>query len=102
MTETEYLKLKKPAQTDYYNVDDFNDNADILDKQMQNLGEKKADLDEEGKVPLDQLPDSIKVYEAGETAPENTSILWIDTANESVIKYYNGTEWVPTHSMWAT
>ena len=31
MTETDYLKLKKPDQADFYNVDDFNANADIVD-----------------------------------------------------------------------
>lgn len=32
MNFTENLNLKKPARTDYYNVEDFNENADILDK----------------------------------------------------------------------
>lgn len=31
MTETEILKLKKPAENDYYNVQDFNDNMDKLE-----------------------------------------------------------------------
>ena len=30
------------------------------------------------------------------TAPTNTKLLWIDTSNGGVIKYYNGTEWVTT------
>jgi hypothetical protein len=102
MTETEFLKLKKPAQTDYYNVDDFNENADILDGVLKDMDEKKADLDADGKVPLEQLPDSIKAFAVGATAPENTSILWIDTGNESIIKYYDGEKWVPTHAAWAT
>lgn len=29
---TENLGLKKPAQEDFYDVDDFNGNADIIDK----------------------------------------------------------------------
>ena len=33
-----------------------------------------------------------KVYEVGETAPENTDLLWLDTVNGK-IKYYNGTDW---------
>ena len=32
MKTTEYLNLKKPDQVDYYNVDDFNGNMDIVDK----------------------------------------------------------------------
>lgn len=32
MNYTNNLKLKKPESTDYYNVEDFNENADALDK----------------------------------------------------------------------
>ena len=31
MTQTDYLKLKKPDPTDFYNIEDFNDNMDALD-----------------------------------------------------------------------
>lgn len=34
------------------------------------------------------------------TAPENTKSLWVDTANGGVTKYYNGSAWVPTASVW--
>ena len=37
MELTKNLKLKKPAQEDFYNVDDFNANADILDNEVQNI-----------------------------------------------------------------
>ena len=33
MTETEILKLKKPAPNDYYSVEDFNENMDKLEAQ---------------------------------------------------------------------
>lgn len=35
-------------------------------------------------------------YVAQATAPTDTSILWIDTANNNAIKYHNGTSWVGT------
>lgn len=35
MTTTTNYGLKKPAQTDNYNVEDFNDNADIIDTQLK-------------------------------------------------------------------
>lgn len=35
-TNTENYKLKKPAQDDFYNVDDFNDNMDIIDAELKN------------------------------------------------------------------
>ena len=37
MKYTNSLNLKKPDQTDFYNVDDFNANADILDVQISNI-----------------------------------------------------------------
>ena len=35
MTYTENYNLKKPAQTEFVNVDDLNDNADAIDEQMK-------------------------------------------------------------------
>jgi hypothetical protein len=32
------------------------------------------------------------------SAPSDTTKLWIDTANNSVIKYYNGTSWIGTNT----
>lgn len=35
------------------------------------------------------------------TAPEaNATILWIDTGNGGIAKYYNGTAWTPIVSVW--
>ena len=36
-TYTPNYNLKKPAQTDFYDVDDFNGNADIIDTVLNNL-----------------------------------------------------------------
>lgn len=36
---TENFKLKKPEQTDFYNIDDFNGNADIIDAELKNAKE---------------------------------------------------------------
>lgn len=36
----------------------------------------------------------------GKTAPSNTEILWVDTGNGGVMKYYNGTSWVATKAVW--
>ena len=35
-TFTKNLKLKKPEVTDYYNIEDFNENSDILDTVFDN------------------------------------------------------------------
>lgn len=36
----------------------------------------------------------------GSSAPSNTEILWIDTGNGGVLKYYNGTKWTPSKAVW--
>lgn len=58
----------------------------------------KADL-VDGKVPEEQLPLTGGCV-AQDTAPENTKLLWIDTANGAITKYWNGTEWVATGAVW--
>lgn len=41
MKETTNLKLKKPDQNDFYNIDDFNNNSDTIDEE---IGKIKEDL----------------------------------------------------------
>ena len=39
--------------------------------------------------------------EIGTTAPTNVKMLWIDTSgSKAILKYYNGTAWVPTAAVW--
>lgn len=40
-------------------------------------------------------------FVAQATAPEDTSLLWIDTSNNNVIKFYNGTAWTPTGAVFS-
>lgn len=35
-----------------------------------------------------------------DTAPSNTRVLWIDSANSNIIKFFNGSGWVPCGSTW--
>lgn len=48
-TTTENYGLKKPEQDDFYNIDDFNENADIIDSQLKTLSDevKKAAQNDE-------------------------------------------------------
>jgi hypothetical protein len=39
-------------------------------------------------------------YVRQSTAPTNTSLLWMDSANSNIMKYYNGTAWTPQPSVW--
>ena len=36
MNQTEKLKLNKPEDSDYFNIEDFNENADIIEKEILN------------------------------------------------------------------
>lgn len=38
--------------------------------------------------------------EIGDTAPPDTTIAWIDTKSGGILKYHNGTDWVPVKSVW--
>ena len=42
MTETGNLHLKKPSQEDFYNVDDFNLNSDLLDAKIGDMATQLA------------------------------------------------------------
>ena len=50
MKETTNLKLKKPDQNDFYNIDDFNNNSDIIDEEIGKIKEymKNISTDAEG------------------------------------------------------
>ena len=63
-TYTTKYHLKKPALEDFGNVADINSNMDIIDETLTN----KADLGEDGKVPLEQLPELGSDLELGETS----------------------------------
>jgi hypothetical protein len=39
-------------------------------------------------------------FKAIATEPSDTNYLWIDTANGNLLKYYNGTKWVPISAAW--
>lgn len=58
-TKTTNYGLTKPAGSDYYNVNDFNDNADIIDEALKRLSDGKADVDEDGFLSPDCIPSDI-------------------------------------------
>lgn len=37
---------------------------------------------------------------AQSTAPANTNVLWIDTGNSNLLKYYDGSKWTPISAAW--
>lgn len=40
------------------------------------------------------------IYKASSTAPSNTKLLWIDTGDSNILKYYNGSAWTPVVVAW--
>lgn len=36
----------------------------------------------------------------GANSPANTSLTWVDTAHDGVMKYWNGSTWIPIRSTW--
>ena len=63
------------------------------------LPEGYMPVNAEGKLPASMIPGQsalgIKVFQAGPAAPEDTSLLWIDTTEGTGgLKYHNGTAWV--------
>lgn len=60
-----------------------------------------AQLDGTGKVPESQLP-ALGGHTAQKTAPANTKLLWIDTSDGNILKFYNAaTEaWEPVGAVW--
>lgn len=58
-TYTTNYNLKKPAETDFILVGDFNDNADIIDAELK----KRPVVDDEGKLSESLLPDLTAKFE---------------------------------------
>lgn len=77
MQYTTNLNLKKPEGTDFYNVDDFNDNADQIDAEFAKKGQPNgyATLDGGGRIPYSQLPESAMEYKGTWNAATNTPTL---------------------------
>ena len=56
-----------------------------------------ASLGANKKIPSAQLPPP---FVAQTTAPSDTRVFWVDTANGSIIKYHNGSAWVAVAGVW--
>lgn len=77
-TTTTNFGLIKPELTDVADITAMNENWDTIDAELQN----RATLDENGKVPEDQLPDTTYIPVTSEV-PEDSDI-WIDPDDETV------------------
>ena len=46
MQYTEHYEMKKPETSDFYDVEDFNENADIVDSKLKELETAKDNMDQ--------------------------------------------------------
>ncbi len=69
---------------------------------VEYLSLHRAGLDENGKVPTAQLP-ALGGHIAQATAPDNTNLLWVDTSDGNILKFYHAaTEtWEPVGAVWS-
>jgi len=81
MDYTQNYNLKKPGQDDFYNVDDFNDNADIIDQKLKENADallshknESASLDNLGHVKHAVLTATLDTTWDGEEAPYTKTI----------------------------
>ena len=83
MGETQNYSLKKPAPEDFYNVEDFNGNFDIIDQELQLLKENQGSgvTDEEIKKIKEEI-EKLKLEKANKPKTLNVTIhsaSWIGT-----------------------
>lgn len=93
MKETNNLKLKKPAQSDFYNIDDFNYNSDVIDEAIYKIYKQIDEINPDaGSITYDNKMSGLKavnVKEAidevnGKSEANKTSILEVrEIANQA-------------------
>lgn len=81
---TDNLNLKKPLQTEFYNVDDFNENADIIDENLWEAMKHCENYSNPHKTTADSVKAS-KMFTSGEI---NTYTTLLDACN--ALKYGGG------------
>lgn len=80
----------------------FNPLIEAMLESLAHVQAHKAALGEDGKVDASQLP-ALGGHIAQAEAPGNTNLLWIDTANGNIIKFYDSVakSWKPAAAVWS-
>ena len=75
---------------------------DYVPNNMKGQVNGVAGLDENGKVPESQLP-ALGGHTAQAEAPGNTNLLWVDTSNGNILKFYDSESqtWKPVGAVWS-
>ena len=109
MKQTKYLKLNKPEATDFYNINDFNQNADKLDAAAKNCDDRLSFLetrlrDIRASVDIHAFADMKPVLGAERDVWNNASVQyspiggsWVFSCeNISILAEYNTSEVIGT------
>lgn len=121
MNKTSHYDLNKPEGTDFYNINDHNQNMDILDQKVYELESDDSKELVENKVQeitpsstAEEYPSAKAVMEAiDEYVPEekggiipspnppegDSSRLWLNTTT-GVLHYWTGVQWTRVNSVW--
>lgn len=83
MKYTEIYNLKKPEPTDFYNIADFNDNADKIDSALAAIGNGWE------AVALTDFADMVNLVSSGD---QWTASIWYNAALKVVKAHFNFTQ----------
>lgn len=75
-------------------MDNFNSRITEANNDIQEVNNKT----QQNSAAITQLQTQIGDlggFYAGTTAPSKTNLLWIDTGNNNLLKYYDGSKWTP-------
>lgn len=101
-TNTEFLNLKKPTQDDFYNVQDFNDNADLIDAQLkshddslklqsENLDDHESDEGNPHKVTAEQVGlgnvENLAINDQRPTYTESSTLTTLETGEKVSVAF---------------
>lgn len=75
------------------------ENINAINKNMIGAPNGVAPLDENAKVPEENLPVQ-GGFVAQDTPPDNTRLAWIDTSDGNIMKFYKDGEWHVTSPVW--
>lgn len=69
---------------------------------VEYLRQNTPALDDDGKVPEDKLP-ALGGHTVQATAPDNKNLLWVDTSDGNVLKFYDSESgiWQPVGAAWS-
>lgn len=80
-------------------MDNFNSRITEANNDIQEVNNKT----QQNSAAIAQLQTQIGDlggFYAGNSAPSKTNLLWIDTGNNNLLKYYNGSAWIPISAAW--